>query len=208
MSGELLVPPALQARSRATQDRIFAAGTRLLEDDGVEALTVAGVSVGSIYRRFGDKERLLSAIQVRFTQDFRAEFEARVTGAPLSDDAAPADLVAAAVTGMANTYRAHAPLLRVFILLGMRQAAVLEQGTREAVEGGRSFRRALEAVVPHIRRDDAEAAIDYAYLFVDSVCSHRVIRGEGDGGPRPAPWDELIDHVATSINLFLLGSID
>ena len=58
------MPPALQARSRVTQDRIFTAGTRLLQEGGPEALTVAavaaaaGVAVGSVYRRFGDKERL------------------------------------------------------------------------------------------------------------------------------------------------------
>ncbi|SKG75661.1 TetR family transcriptional regulator [Mycobacteroides abscessus subsp. bolletii] len=64
-----------------THERLFLAGTRLLEEGGPEALTVAavaemaGVSVGSVYRRFGDKERLLLAIQARFTDEFLAEFK-------------------------------------------------------------------------------------------------------------------------------------
>jgi AcrR family transcriptional regulator len=55
------LPPARQARSRLTRQRILAAGTARLEEGGTEMLTIAavaaraGVSVGSVYRRFGDK---------------------------------------------------------------------------------------------------------------------------------------------------------
>jgi AcrR family transcriptional regulator len=214
VSSELSVPPALQARSRLTQDRIFTAGTRLLEEGGPEALTVAavaaeaGVSVGSVYRRFGDKERLLGAIQAQFTHDFRTEFEQRVTQAALPSVAPALDVVTATVTGMAETYRAHGPLLRVFMLLGTRNAAVLEQGTRESVEGAHYFRAALQPALQHIRRADVEAAIEYAYLFVDSVCSQRVIHGERPGASTNPPWDELIGELATSVALYLLGSVD
>src|SRR5271166_6429454 len=99
------VPPALQQRSRVTHERLFAAGTRLLEEGGEEALTVAavadaaGLSVGSVYRRFGDKERLLAAIQTRFTDEFREEFRQRVADTGLSASTPAAEVITSAVVG-------------------------------------------------------------------------------------------------------------
>ena len=62
-------PRPQQARSRQTEQRILVAAVRLLGDLGAGGLTTssvsaaAGVSVGSLYRRFGDKQRLLLATQ-------------------------------------------------------------------------------------------------------------------------------------------------
>jgi AcrR family transcriptional regulator len=207
------VPPALQARSRLTQDRILLAGRRLLEDGGPDALTVAavasaaGVAVGSVYRRFGDKERLFGAILARFLDDFQQEFEQRVADSGLPPDAGPADVVDAAVTGIAANFAAHAPLLRVFMLLGTGNPAVREQGARASIAGSRFFRRALEPAVAHIRREDADAAIDYAYRLAYSACAHRVIHGEHLESARPSPWAELIAELSTAIRLYLLGDI-
>jgi AcrR family transcriptional regulator len=207
------VPPALQTRSRLTHDRIFRAGTRLLEAGGAEALTVAavaseaGVAVGSVYRRFGDKERLLGAILARFLDDFQAEFERRVAETRLPASAPPADVVDAAVTGIAAGFEAHAPLLRVLMLLGTRDQAVREQGARASIAGSAFFRRTLSPAVPHIRRDDADAAIDYAYRFTYSACAHRVIHGEHLESARPSPWGELIAELSTAVRLYLLGTV-
>src|SRR5205823_13152216 len=78
------IPPALQARSRRTHKRIYEAGTRVLEQQGPSALTVAnvaaaaGVSTGSVYRRFGSKEQLLTVIQHEFVEEFKAEMARRL----------------------------------------------------------------------------------------------------------------------------------
>src|SRR5579871_5718601 len=80
------LPRARQARSRVTRELIFQAGAALLEEGGAEALTVvaarAGVSVGSVYRRFGDKDRLLASLQADFTQSFGVEIIRRFTSSP------------------------------------------------------------------------------------------------------------------------------
>jgi AcrR family transcriptional regulator len=207
-------PPALQSRSRLTQDRIFLAGRRLLETGGPDALTVAavaadaGVAVGSVYRRFGDKERLLHAILARFLDDFHAEFEGRVGDLATSARADPAGAIDAAVTGIAAGFAAHAPLLRVFMLLGTRDDAVRAQGARASIAGSRFFRRALAPAVPHIHRTDADAAIDYAYRFTYSACAHRVIHGEHLESERPSPWPELIAELSTAVQLYLLGRLE
>ena len=79
-------PAARQERSRRSQQGILLAGYALLEEGGVDALTVAavaeraGMAVGSIYRRFGDKEGLLLSIQHAFTESLQAEITRRMSG--------------------------------------------------------------------------------------------------------------------------------
>ena len=206
------VPPALQARSRLTQDRIFAAGTRLLQEGGPEALTVAAVaaaaevSVGSVYRRFGDKERLLLAIQARFADDLRAEFGRRVAGTGLTAATPPAEVIASAVVGVAETFRAHAPLLRVFILLGTGNPTVLEASAAANVQGGRVFRDTVMLAAPAIRHHpDVEAAIDFAHRLTFAALIHRVVHGEHLESARPLPWPELIEQLRRAVTAYLLS---
>lgn len=207
------VPQALQARSRLTQDRIFAAGIRLLTGGGPEALTVAavageaGVAVGSVYRRFGDKDRLLGAIQARFTEDFKAEFRQRVADTGLTPEASPAQVIAAAVRGVGETFRAHAPMLRVFVLLGAQNEAVLEVGTRASVEGGRFFRDTVLLAAPAFRHHpDVEVAVDVAYRLAYAAFGHRVLHGEHLESDRPLPWEQLIEQVTLAITAYLVAA--
>jgi AcrR family transcriptional regulator len=206
-------PPALQARSRLTQDRIFAAGTRLLENGGPEALTVAavaavaGVAVGSVYRRFGDKERLLGAIQAQFTEDFRAEFRQRVADTGLTAATPPDQIIAAAVTGVSETFRAHASLLRVFMLLGTRNPAIFGEGAAASIDGGRTFRDTVMLAAAAIRHHpDVEAAIDFAYRMTYAACAHRVVYGEHLESSRPLPWELLIDQLRIAVTAYLLDA--
>jgi AcrR family transcriptional regulator len=205
-------PPALQARSRITQDRIFAAGTTLLATGGVEALTVAavaaqaGVAVGSVYRRFGDKDRLLLAIQARFAEDFRAEFRRRVTGVSFTAATPPADVIATVVISLSSTFRVHAPLMRVFMLLGTANAGVFAQGASASIEGGRTFRDAVMLAAPALRHHpDVEAAIDFAYRLTYATCAHRVIHGEHLESARPLSWPQLIEQLRLAVTAYLLA---
>lgn len=91
-----------------------------------------------MYRRFGDKERLLGAIQTRFTAEFKAEFRQRVADTGLTAATPPAQVIGAAVRGVGETFRAHATMLRVFMLLGTHDEAVLAEGVKASVEGGGS----------------------------------------------------------------------
>jgi AcrR family transcriptional regulator len=205
------LPRATQSRSRVTRELIFQAGAGLLEEGGAEALTVAavaaraGVSVGSVYRRFGDKERLLASLQANFASNFRAEIIRRFARAPQGGDADPGALVTAAVTGVAETFQAHQRLLRVFILLGTVNEAVLREGTEASIDGGRAVRRFLDPVVAHVRRPDAEEAMDFAFRLVYAMCAHRVVHGEHLESARPLPWRRLTEELALTVRMYLLG---
>lgn len=208
-------PPAHQKRSRETQSRIFAAGFRLLEAGGPEALTMAAVaaeaevSVGSVYRRFGDKERLLLAIQAGFTAQFRDEFQRQFAASTLSAATPPAEVIGAAVTGMAESFQSHASLLRVFLLLGLSNQAVLEHGKEIGLEGGRVFRDLVMLAAPALRHHpDVEAAIDFAHRLVYAACAHRVVHGEHLESRRALPWTDLIEQLRRSVTAYLLSPVD
>lgn len=207
------VPPAaLQERSRRTQRAILDAGTRLLEEQGPEALTIAAVSAladvagATVYRRFGDKDGLLAAIQAEFTDGFRAEYGRRLSGAGLPSDAAAADAVRLAVRGLAETFRAHQRLLRVFAVLGLRDERVFAVGARASQEGGRHFRDMLWPYRGDFTSSDPETSIDMAYRLAYAALTHRVLNGANLESPTELSWEHLTDELCRAAVLYLLGS--
>ena len=119
-----------QERSRQTVERIVTAAARVLEREGDRAATTnriaaeAGVSPGSLYQYFADRDDLLLAVTERVV----AEFEARVV--PALRQAAREDVVAGIVTVVGATLDAmedRAPLLRALTarVPGNRQEEVL-----------------------------------------------------------------------------------
>ncbi|MEU0071546.1 TetR/AcrR family transcriptional regulator [Streptomyces sp. NPDC006332] len=201
------LPPAQQARSRLTQQRILEAGTTLLEEGGAEALTVAavasraGVSVGSVYRRFGDKDRLIAALQRDMIDQFRDDIIHRF--APLRAD--PSALVASAVAGLTETFEAHERLMRVFIVAGTTDPAVARVGSEASVDAGRVFRQFLEPVVPVIDGPEPELRLDVVYRLVYGACMNRILHGERFESGRPLTWRQLTEELVTVSCLYLLG---
>jgi AcrR family transcriptional regulator len=210
-------PPALQARSRATIRQIVAAGTKLLERDGADALTVAaiadeaGVAVGSVYRRFGAKERLLAVIQSEFTEGFRREFERRMSTSHVSASTSPREVVNVAVGGLAETFHSHARLLRVFMLLGTNNPSVLEVGIRASRACGAAFHSLLQHTKGEIRRDDTAGAIDFSYRMVYAMCAHKVVHGTDltdlESSSKMS-WARMIDELSLAVALYLYGGFD
>jgi AcrR family transcriptional regulator len=204
-------PPALQERSRRSQQAILRAGYALLEEQGVEALTVdavaerAGMAVGSVFRRFGDKEGLLLAIQHAFTESLQAEITQRMSGERLGRLDDPAAAIAEAVGAITDAFHAHEGLLRAFLLLGTRHDAVRHQGSRASVEGNGYFAVAL-AHVP-IAHQDRAAALDFAYRLIYATVAHRVTHGESLESDRPLPWQEMRERLQAAVVAYLLGGL-
>lgn len=203
-------PPALQERSRRSQQDILLAGYALLEEGGVDALTVAavaeraGMAVGSVYRRFGDKEGLLLAIQHAFTENLQTEITARMSVERLRLLRDPAVTIAEVVGAITDAFQAHEALLRVFLLLGVRHEAVRAEGSRVSVADNRRFAEALRHTP--IAHPNPEAALDFAFRLVYATIAHRVTQGEFLESERPLPWSELRSHLQTAVVSYLLGT--
>lgn len=203
-------PAALQERSRRSRQDILQAGYAQLEEGGVDALTVAavaeraGMAVGSIYRRFGDKKGLLLAIQHSFTENLQAEITERMSVERLRILRDPAVAIAEAVGAITDAFQAHEALLRVFLLLGTRHEAVRAEGSRVSVEGNHRFAEALRHTP--IAHPDPAAALDFAFRLIYATIAHRATQGEFLESDRPLPWDELRSHLQTAVVSYLLGT--
>ncbi len=77
----------VQDRSRAMVDRLLAATARVLAERGYAGLSTnrvaaaAGVSVGSLYRYFDDKDDLVRELRVRSTTDILGDLTAAMSAA-------------------------------------------------------------------------------------------------------------------------------
>ncbi|MGU3432568.1 TetR/AcrR family transcriptional regulator [Actinomycetes bacterium M1A6_2h] len=203
------VPPAVQDRSKRTLERIYLAGTEVLETQGPSALTIAavaaaaGVSTGSIYRRFGSKEQLLMVIQNEFVEDFKEELARRLAVEHLLPDASLHSAVRVAVDGFVATFEPRRRLLRELMLVSLENSAVQDVGSAGAIECGVMFRNLLMRVSSQIAREDPEAAVDFAYRMLYAMCAFRAAFGENVESTRPTPWTALIDESTAAVYAYL-----
>lgn len=211
---ESRVPPvARQERSRRTRRILVETGLRLLEEQGPDALTInavssaAGVAAGTVYRRFGDKEGLLLAVEEEFTIEFRKEIQDRMGRHAVPDDVTASGAVGVGVRAIVETFHSHEPLLRVFAVLGLREPAVLQIGSRESREGGTLFRQLLWPYRGAFTHPDAEMAIDIAYRLVYATCMHRVLNGPSMESPTTLTWDDLGAELTRTVGLMLFGRL-
>ena len=112
--------PAVQDRSQQTRNRLLDAAEALLREKGPEKATVpaiarrARVAVGTVYRRFSDKDALLRGVYERFFARSIAANRQALADLPWSN--APLDRVLRQlVDGMVRGYRFHAPLLAALL---------------------------------------------------------------------------------------------
>ncbi|MFJ7204383.1 TetR/AcrR family transcriptional regulator [Streptomyces sp. NPDC098789] len=184
-----------QARSAATLARVLRAAEEIASSVGLEEMTIAavadraGVAVGTIYRRFEDKEQLIAALSERMLERREEYVAERLRTAEPS------------LSGVMDAY-AHA-LLQSFAdssglfpeLLRAREARSLERGASTIAE---IHRLLLEAAAPYadqIRRSSPQAALDTAARAVLGACFHNSVRPDPATGEaaRRRYADELSD---------------
>ncbi|WP_251016025.1 TetR/AcrR family transcriptional regulator [Streptomyces sp. ISL-99] len=165
-----------QARSAATLARVLRAAEEIASSAGLEEMTItsvakrAGVSVGTIYRRFEDKEQLITALTERMLE--RRE-ECVAEQLRMAEPSLP---------GVMDAYT-HA-LLRSFAdssnvfpeLLRARGTHALDRGAHTITA---IHRLLLEAAAPYadqIRRSDPQRALDTAARSILGACFHNSLR--------------------------------
>ena len=157
-----------QKRSQETVDAILAATAHILSRQGLEKATTnavarrAGVSIGSLYQYFPDKEALIRALTERHTREIldllRARFD-EIRAAPIPE------AVEAIVRAMVEVHRHDPDLHRVLVQV-------------TPAVGGREETRRLEAAAAemlvaffHARASELRS-LDFglsAFLLVQSV---------------------------------------
>lgn len=184
-----------QARSAATLARVLRAAEEIASSSGVEEMTItavaerAGVAVGTIYRRFDDKDQLITALTERMLERREEYVAERLRAAEPSLSGVMDAYAEALLQSFADSSRLFPELLRA------RGPRSLDRGARTITE---LHRLLIEAAAPHvgqIRRSDPGAALDTAARAVLGACFHNSVRPDAATGEaaRRRYADELSD---------------
>ena len=161
----------MQARSRERLRRVLDAADEVLAAEGTDAFTttrvaeLAGVSIGSVYRFFPDKEAIVEALAVQYWSDF----EDLVSGVAEADEAGPLDdPVGAVVDVLVAGFRARPGFLGLWFG-GLRTERVREatRPTRTAIAV--SIERILHRHWPNASRRTCARVSEMAVLAGDGL---------------------------------------
>jgi AcrR family transcriptional regulator len=193
----------LQARSRARLGRVLDAAEELLERDGADAFSttavarVAGVSVGSVYRFFPDKQSIVEALAVRYWSDF-ADL---VAGVAEADEQEPvADPAVTVLSVLAAGFRARPGFLALWYG-GLRTERVRDRTRDARLQIALSIERILSVHWPA------------APLELRRTCAEMVVLG-GDGLLReafrrdPRGDEALLAESAVMLSSYLSRRLD
>ncbi|MGM0555600.1 MAG: TetR/AcrR family transcriptional regulator [Myxococcota bacterium] len=190
-----------QARSRATFEAIVEAGAQLLVEDGYHDLTTnglaerAGVSIGSLYQYFPNKEAVVASVVERFAD---RQFDILVAGLDELAGAPTEDVVRHLVERMLEAKRAEPELSRVLLqeLPQIGQVDVLRDWTQRASE---LVEFALEA-----RRDELGVEDLHMAAFMAVTACHGVVQCTLLDRPELLEDESLTEHT-TRLMLTYLG---
>jgi AcrR family transcriptional regulator len=151
----------LQQRSQATVDAVLEATLQVLKRDGAQALTTtavaarAGVSVGTLYQYFPDKDSLVMALKVQY-------FQALVTtlrAAARSVEGQPLEQALPEIIGALLSFKRERLDLSLALrepMMAMGGEAIVREATRQLVS---AMARVLAAARPALRDPTLRAQI-------------------------------------------------
>lgn len=194
MSEEVLRKRPQQERSRQMVERIVDAGRRVLVEQGYERTTTnrvadaAGISPGSLYQYFPNKQAVLDAVIDRYSSDFADQVAALVMP-PMDSD--PVAAVRATFSGLLDVLEANKEYVRLLAeqipqsQTGERTGQ-LERRIRDLVGAYLSFAPSRERIAPTAS----------AWILVRMV-EHLSVRYVLES---PAiPRDQMVDEVVSLV---------
>lgn len=181
---------ASQSRSRATVEALLDATARILVREGYDGVStnriaaVAGVSIGSLYQYFPNKEALVVALLTRHNRDMLSLLNsamARIAGMDLESG------VFELVDAMISAHRVHPELHRIFAeqVPNMGSHAEVEAIKLETTRVVRAY---LDTRRSEIRRSDLDLVTMICVTTVESL-THEFVLGGGEGTKAPTAED-------------------
>jgi AcrR family transcriptional regulator len=194
--------PPQQSRSKATVTTILDAAVRVLDREGADAATttriaeVAGVSVGTLYQYFGNRDSILDALQDR-------EFEraTQFMASVLTESGSSAEQIARRVIeGLLELYAACPALHRLLVVEGLRVTPTdrVQAFDLRMVSGIRAF---LSSSGLPIRRHNHDVAAFVIYHSVRATMLARLLEAPPGVGDRV-----LVDEVTDLVLSYLVGT--
>jgi AcrR family transcriptional regulator len=178
-----------QARSRESLQKLLKAATEVLGQHGVEGTTIpriarhAGLTPGSVYRRFHDKEALLETAILGLLEQ---QNEARQSMTPEMAREIPLRVFAEQIiNGVVYAYRFRAPLIRAMrqFVRSRPHNAFWKKASRLEIQ---AYEHLLDLFMTHserIKHPDPRRAVSMALMMVISTVLELVVTH-----PDPDAW--------------------
>jgi AcrR family transcriptional regulator len=184
-----------QARSRATVTIILDATIRILDREGADAATttrvaeVAGISIGSLYQYFSDRDAILDALQDR---EFERAMEMMERLLAIGTRASAREVAREVVQGLLALYAAAPGLHRVLALEGVRvtPAERVKAFDMRVIAVIRSF---LAVSSWSVRRKNVDAAAFVVFQSVRATLLSRMLEAP------PGLDDETVTEELTDL---------
>ncbi len=190
-----------QPRAQVTVDAIVTAVERVLEQHGAAGLTtnrvaeIAGVSIGSLYQYFPNKEALVGAVIERYVGHTFAQCSAAVAASGALPLPAAVERVAFAIT---TAYANLRPIHRW--LIDLRTAAAFHERFRRALDGLVAEVAAALAARADVRLADPPAT---AFVLVHGIAGIVDAVGARELGADVGP---IVAEAARLVRVFLEAS--
>jgi AcrR family transcriptional regulator len=174
-----------QARSRESETKLIKATIEMLAQYGLEGATVprvaehAGLTPGTVYRRFPDKNALMERCITRILEDQLVHLKKTFT-TELAQQSSLQVLIESVTRAMLASYRSNAKLIRAlrqFVqasdhLAFKREAAKLENGAMAHLTD------VLMIHQKHMRHPQPTSALTMAFLMLTATLAELVVTGD------------------------------
>jgi len=174
--------PAVQTRSKATRDAMLAAGRALLASNDFGSLTIAdiaasaGVSVGSFYGRFRDKEAFFAVLVQELFEDSALQVNETFL---MARDRGSEEIVSDMVNFLTEFYRRHQGVIRAIL----KHASNRPDSWSPAKRGGARLKDTMVVTLGpqlgHIADSQREFRIRFAMHLLFGALVHTVLNDPG-----------------------------
>ena len=166
--------------------------------------------MGTLYRRFANREELLMAVfdRVRSDEDETRLSQWASVDWPAMGARAMTDRL---VRDIARLLRERERLMRAIMARRLTVSdddPVFQHGLHDVVRGAAQFHQAILASERAVTHADPAAAIEFAYRLIVSAAHRWAAREIEVLAPKPLGWDEMLDDLSEAIARYLFGTRD
>ena len=187
-----------QARARQSRERVLTAAAQLFAEDGLADVTTnhiaahAGMSIGSLYRYFGDKAEIVAVLRSRAVTELEQRFSSAVVRSASIDTY---DGIVGVLTEMTDVLAARRGLYRALMQDASATRGLFGEMERRLVLLTRAH--LLHLLGP--RADEELEAMAYVMVGVGLTACARI----GLDPPRGVPVQALLEQTARMISAWL-----
>lgn len=187
-----------QGRSKASLERMLAAGRELMIERGSEEFTLQDVSergqvsIGSIYLRFESKDNLVRGV-IAEALEALAQDEGALMERLARDCPDLAAFVPAYVEGYAEILRCHAPLLRLTMERASHDPLVSAPGKEHAMRAETQSTQAMLAHAGEFGGSDHVVKAQSAYHIIFATLARQLSLGSSGEAVHNYDWS-LLKH--------------